>query len=179
MADTVDQPFMPSIAQLAAELRGLRDLLNERDVRSKELLEGHEVLNEQRFRLEHEWVDTSLKSANDAVELAMQAASRAVEKAEAASEKRFDSVNEFRATLADQQRTLMPRSEAEVRLGSISNEVAGIVKSLTIRLDALSADVIEIRAIRKGFGEGWGVVVGALSLIVAAVAVAISFAIKH
>ncbi len=179
MADTVDQPFTPSIAQLAAELRGLRDLLNERDVRSKELLEGHEILNEQRFTSEHEWMATSLKAQNDAVVLAMEAASKAVIKAEAASEKRFDAVNEFRATLADQQRTLMPRSEAEVRLNSMAEKMDSLAKSLTIRLDAIVADVIEIRATRKGFGEGWGVVVGALSLIVAAIAVAISFAFKH
>ena len=55
----------------------------------------------------------------------------AVTKAEVAAEKRFDSVNEFRNTLSDQQRNLMPRSEAEVKFGSISKQI----DDMTTRLD--------------------------------------------
>ena len=49
---------------------------------------------------------SELTSLSDRVKLALDGAARAIEKAEAANEKRFDSVNEFRAVLADQQRTL-------------------------------------------------------------------------
>jgi len=41
-----------------------------------------------------------------------QAMELAVNKAEAATEKRFESVNEFRAQLGDQSRTFMPRIES-------------------------------------------------------------------
>jgi hypothetical protein len=41
---------------------------------------------------------------------------RATGKAEAAIEKRFDAVNEFRAQLADQTKTFMPRAEIEARI---------------------------------------------------------------
>lgn len=47
-----------------------------------------------------------------AVAAALAAAKEAVVKAEAASEKRFDSVNEFRNTLKDQTATFITRGEA-------------------------------------------------------------------
>lgn len=50
------------------------------------------------------------------------------DRALAAMEKRLDGMNEFRSALADQQRTLMPRAEAELirdghagRLGALEN----------------------------------------------------------
>lgn len=62
-----------------------------------------------------------------AVAAALAAAKEAVVKAEGASEKRFDSVNEFRATLKDQQVTLMPRAEADVRFRALEEKMAGLV----------------------------------------------------
>ena len=47
--------------------------------------------------------------------LALTSSKEAVTKAEIATEKRFDSVNEFRNTLKDQAATLLSRSEAEAR----------------------------------------------------------------
>lgn len=57
-----------------------------------------------------------------AVGAALQAAKEAVEKAEAAANKRFDSVNEFRQQLSDQAASFMPRREAEQRLGVLETQ---------------------------------------------------------
>src|SRR6478752_7363989 len=64
-----------------------------------------------------------------AVNAALAAAERAVTKAEIAAEKRFDSVNEFRAQLADQARDFMPRKEFEVQLGALSARVDMLTNS--------------------------------------------------
>lgn len=50
--------------------------------------------------------------ADKALTSALAAQKEAVAKAEAAAEKRFDSVNEFRAQLSDQAQTFMTRTEA-------------------------------------------------------------------
>jgi hypothetical protein len=47
-----------------------------------------------------------------------------VSKAELAADKRFESVNEFRQTLTDQQQTFMPRLEAAERMNSMTDKLA-------------------------------------------------------
>ena len=68
-------------------------------------------------------VEQRFVAAEERTTLALTAADRAVIKAENATEKRFDAVNEFRATLADQASTLMPRAEAEIRLRGLSEQI--------------------------------------------------------
>ena len=87
----------------------------------------------------------------------------AVLKAEAASEKRFDGVNEFRATLADQQRTLMPRAESELRMNAQDRQI----DDMMVRLAA-------IQSRSRGFAGGWGVAVGVIGLIGAVVAIVLN-----
>lgn len=66
------------------------------------------------------------KSQKEATSMALASADRAVTKAEMAAEKRFEAVNEFRNTLSDQQRTLMPRQEAELSISQIRHELERI-----------------------------------------------------
>lgn len=53
---------------------------------------------------------------------------RAVNKAETATEKRFESVNEFRSQLADQSRTFIPRLEVEGLLKSMNDKISDLAK---------------------------------------------------
>ena len=77
--------------------------------------------------MESEWTVETLKAHYDqrfidqdrAVQAALNAAEKAVTKAETASEKRFDAVNEFRAQLADQAQTFIPRAEAELQFANL------------------------------------------------------------
>lgn len=83
-----------------------------------------------------EYVEALLKKNDEAVRTAL-----------ASLDKRLDGMNEFRATLADQARDFMPRSEAELRLKALEEKAA---KS-------------------SGFSGGWVVAVGVagfLALIV-------------
>jgi hypothetical protein len=89
-----------------------------------------------------------------AVSAALAAAKEAVIKAEAASEKRFDSVNEFRNTLKDQQQTLLPRAEASVQF-----------KIMQERLDAIDGRLTLIQGRNEGANWLWGIVLGLAGLI--------------
>jgi len=103
-------------------------------------------------------------SQESAVTTAMASAEKAVVKAEMASEKRFESVNEFRNTLADQQRSLMPRTEAEA-----------LFKNLAEKIESLSVTVTAIAPRREGSREGWGYAVGVVGLVLAALGIIAAF----
>jgi hypothetical protein len=58
---------------------------------------------------------------------------QALTESKVATEKRFDGVNEFRSTLADQQRTLLPRAEADLRMGMIEGRIYALEKAGSTR----------------------------------------------
>ena len=136
-------------------------LLAEREKRMADRLEGHHAAlvasidaakialrsNDERYR-------TQFEAQKEAVASALAAADRAVMKAETAAEKRFESVNEFRNTLSDQQRNLMPRAEVDILIASLRKDVA-----------ALSDQVDTLRSTRAGFKDAWAYVVGAIGVL--------------
>jgi hypothetical protein len=64
-------------------------------------------------RTDQETTNRRFLGAEQAVNRALDAADKANVKSDAAIEKRFDGVNEFRKTLSDQTNTFMPRTEVE------------------------------------------------------------------
>lgn len=98
-----------------------------------------------------------LMAANDLrYEQRFRSSEEAVRKAEQAAEKRFESVNEFRAALSDQQRDLMPRPEAEV-----------LLRSLTEKYDTL----VKGRSENVGMKNGWAYAIAAIGVVVAILAI--------
>lgn len=63
------------------------------------------------------------KAAKEGVSAAMAASEKAVLKAETANEKRFDSVNEFRQQLKDQQDTFAVKSETNLRFEGVEKRL--------------------------------------------------------
>lgn len=78
----------------------------------------------------------------------------AIGKAETASEKRFDAVNEFRSTLSDQAATLISRREVEAMLQTISTRVSD-----------LGQQVDRNTGRDSGIGVGWSVLLGICSVL--------------
>lgn len=101
-------------------------------------------------------IAAALSAADGKAAAATEAAKEAVMKAEAASEKRFEGVNEFRGTLSDQQRTLMPRSEAELRFSTQDS-----------RLGTLEKVLAERGGERRGSKEMWVLIAGVAALAIA------------
>jgi hypothetical protein len=107
-------------------------------------------------------LDAAFLAADKAVQAALSSAKEAVAKAETAAERRFENVNEFRAQLADQAATFMPRVEAEARMTTIRELVDELRTS---------------DSARSGRGAGanqlWGLIAGGLGLLFAMVATVI------
>ena len=108
------------------------------------------------FQSQQQAMKTAFDVAEKAVNAALAAADRAVSKAERAADKRFEGVNEFRATLADQQRTLIPRSEVDVIVRSINEKLARLETINTAR-----------QGESTGVRGGWGYAVGVFGLVLA------------
>lgn len=88
-------------------------------------------------------------------QLALNAAEKAVLKAENASEKRFEAVNEFRATLSDQAATLISRKEVEALFSAVNSTLNRLENS-------------DAAALGKGAGMSqlWGVIVASGGLAI-------------
>lgn len=133
----------PAFGQTAEpSTRELLSILNERS-----------TANNQRFDAQEK-----------AVAAALAAAKEAVAKAEAAAEKRFDSVNEFRATLKDQQSTLIPRTEVDVRL-----------KSMDAKIADNEARIVQIVSRAEGSAQLWQGITVALGIGLAAIMALLAF----
>ncbi len=117
------------------------------------------------FTAQKEAVTIAFLSQKEAVTAALAAADRAVIKAELASEKRFESVNEFRSTLADQQRTLMPRAEAEAIVKGLDSKLDSMSKVLTEKIEGLARAQVSNAALREGAKDGWQYAVAVIGLL--------------
>lgn len=73
-----------------------------------------------------QYVDQRLADYDRAVQAALASAEKAITKADIATEKRFESVNEFRATLADQQNTFLSRPEYDANHKNLSDRVSAL-----------------------------------------------------
>lgn len=124
------------------------------------MIDANDKRYEQRFKDSQTAVDAALNAARTAVDAALTSAKEAVTKAEMASEKRFEGVNEFRATLSDQQRTLIPRAEAELRFSSLEKQIS--------ELKTAQVGNVERRAggmdMRSAIIAGIGILIGIIGL---------------
>lgn len=76
------------------------------------------------------YYDRRFEDLDTKTTLALSAADKAVSKAEIATEKRFEGVNEFRQTLADQASRLMPRQEALSKFENIQKDITTLDKAI-------------------------------------------------
>lgn len=109
---------------------------------------------------------TLIDSQAEKVALALAAADKAVSKAEVATEKRFEGVNEFRAALNDQS-----------RLQVTTDKFDSVIDGLNSRIRSLEA------RIEKGEGQGQGAkdnksglyaAIGAVGVLVAIIVVVVN-----
>lgn len=110
-------------------------------------------------------IDAAFAAQKEGISAALAAADRAVNKAELSTEKRFESVNEFRATLDNQQRTLIPRSEVSVIQDGLNEKIAQLTKQIDEIRAANSTSVAERRGVKDGSRDSWGFVVGIVGFV--------------
>jgi hypothetical protein len=117
-----------------------------------------------------------IEAVRDASMTANQTAKEAVNKAETASEKRFDGVNEFRQTLADQQRTLMPRSEVDVIIKGLEDKIAAQNQTISDQNGRIIALASAQSGQKQGIKDGWGLAVGIVGFVLVILSIMARFA---
>ncbi len=125
-------------------------------------------------------------AAKEQVLLALASADKAIVKADAATERRFEGVNEFRQTLADQAATLMPRSEFNVQHQSLVTRIESFAATVSRKGDdnAQRIAVIETAQLTKKetSASSVTVVVAIVSVIygvVASIGVVVALLLRH
>ena len=113
---------------MKAEFAALRTLIDERDRQYSAQFRAAEVA-----------VTAALAAQKEQVTSAFSASEKAIVKAELAQSEYNSRSNEFRAQLGDQARTLMPRTETDVRFAAIDDKLAAIVIANDGKLEALRA----------------------------------------
>ncbi|WP_204011111.1 hypothetical protein [Virgisporangium aurantiacum] len=99
-------------------------------------------------------VNSALIDAHaERVARALAAADKAVSKAETATEKRFESVDEFRQRLSDQTRSLV----SKVEFDAVRDSSAVRIADLASRLDKTEGNAV-------GLNAGWVYLIGGLSV---------------
>jgi hypothetical protein len=119
------------VGQLADTRVSLRQYVLALLRREREAREAADKRYEQRFIAQEGAVQSALTAQEKAVNAALIAADRAVAKAEVAAEKRFDSTNEFRGQLRDQQLTFPSKAEVEQRFLALLERVGKVEERLT------------------------------------------------
>jgi hypothetical protein len=109
----------PNLREVVAELDGLRELTLARFDAIMQFSAERDRRYEERFT-----------AMDDKTGLALTSSKEAVGKAEVATEKRFDAMNEFRGALSDQATTLMPKGEALAKFESYDEKIAALKEQM-------------------------------------------------
>ncbi len=129
------------------------------------------ALMDQRFADNEKALVATLASVERKAASELLATKEAVLKAELANERRFESVNEFRGTLSDQQRLLIPRQEVTVEFSNLREKIDGV----STRLEALAIQVGNQRSEGIGMTRFLGYIVTAVVLLGGILAIVFRF----
>ena len=85
-----------------------------------------------------------LKAQDEKVQLALASAEKAITKAETATEKRFEGVNEFRQALSDQAGTFVTNDKLDGKIGALAAEVRGLSTAVSRMLISLLLTIVTV-----------------------------------
>jgi hypothetical protein len=127
-----------------------RGIINQLGINRLETLIGErDRLYGQRFDAQEKANVLALKNLEEFLASRLSAQREAIDKADKANEKRFDSVNEFRTTLKDQQLLLITRAEVKILFDGFDRrmtEIQDLVNRNTNRSEGSSSTIAYIFA---------------------------------
>lgn len=152
-------------AQTVTILAHIQALLDERELRNREQLDRiiDQIASVDRIT-DAKFVTfrTLIDSQAEKVALALAAADKAVTKAEAATEKRFEGVNEFRAALNDQTRLQVTTDKFD----SVVDGLNSRIRALETRIEKAEGQGLGARENRSGIYAAIAAAVGLIAIIV-------------
>jgi hypothetical protein len=134
---------------LQRQLDDIRVMLEERHVTQTKAVDAA-------FLAQRTAMQAALTSAQREVATALLSSENAVRKAEVAAEKRFESVNEFRAQLSDQAATFLSRNEADARISALAEKLDTETARNSARISELELRLTSRLDLRDGASKGVG-----------------------
>lgn len=113
-------------------------------------------------------INIRFDSLDQKVQAALSSSEKAITKAETSTEKRFESVNEFRSALSDQQILFSRKAEVEIR-----------IKGLEDKINLITTLIQEKLASEKGVSYTVGVVAAIGAFIISIAVGIVSILWKH
>jgi hypothetical protein len=110
--------------------RNLRDHIENQVLQIKAALVAAETLEVARIASAVELAEARFDAIVSEMRLVNAASEQAIAKAEASTERRFESVNEFRAQLAQQTSSFLPREVAEAQFSEIRRTLTELAEKL-------------------------------------------------
>ena len=133
---------------------------NEKNISLQELLDSKIAAQKDLF-------DAILKERDERLLQKFESLATAINKAEVATEKRFEGVNEFRNTLSDQQKTFITASEYKVAHQNLVELVNTNTKTLSDIILNQKERIDKIENIKQGAGNMYILIVGILGILMA------------
>lgn len=156
--------------------RALRDHILQQVHQIKAALDAAEQLEQERFKQLQLQVNAVAATAEQHVtqlrherQIVTGAQMEAIQKAETATEKRFESVNEFRAQLSEVIAQFVPREVAETQF----SELRKLVDALTARFNTMEGSDLGAARAKTALSTTATIWIGALGLVVAVLTVAV------
>jgi hypothetical protein len=171
--------------QIERRLNHFQLQVDQRFEASKEPLAALKEMLNERYATQTKALDKAFTAAEQAVTVALANAEKATVKAEAASERRFESVNEFRAQLSDQTATFLPRGEYDAAYKGLADQItagyerlAALELRLTSRLDRGDGADLGAASYRTERRLGGDQLIQALIFLIAVAAVIVAIVKK-
>jgi hypothetical protein len=153
-------------------------------------LHDMDIRQQQRFDAQTKAIDAAMTAQRTAIDAALTAADKATLKAEQAAKDKFESMNEFRGTLTDQNATFMTRAESLSMFERNAERIQEIMRRLdgfaardavlaeydriTTQVQGLSDRVTRSEGKGSGLQAGWGYIVAGIGLIATIIAIYIA-----
>jgi hypothetical protein len=144
------------------DIKRLDDLRAVQVSRLEDNLEEHKEFN----RIFNQETKENLRGIMDErdVRLAQkfESLAMAINKAEVATEKRFEGVNEFRNTLSDQQKTFVSSSEYKSAHQSLTELISSNIKTMSDIILNQKERIDKIENLKQGSSNVWIIIVGVI-----------------
>jgi predicted nucleotide-binding protein (sugar kinase/HSP70/actin superfamily) len=119
---------------------------------------------EEKINAQKDFMVQILKERDERLAQKFESLAMAINKAEMATEKRFESVNEFRATLTDQQKTFLTSSEYKSAHQNLVDLVSTSGKNLSDNILSQKERIDKLDNIKQGGQNLWVLIIGIVAI---------------
>ena len=153
----------------------INDLRTAESERINQMFTSHKEYFDSKFIAQKDMSDAILRERDAKLVDKFESLATAINKAETATEKRFEGVNEFRNTLSDQQKTFLTSNEYKSAHQNLLDLVNTSTKTTSDTILTQKERIDKIENIKQGGQSTWMMIVGIVAFISALFSIALHF----